>query len=68
MYTNPQAKVYFNGQYSDLFNIERGVAQGCKLSTLLFNLYINDLLNKLSSIKSDYIQLTQLHFAMLMTL
>ena len=53
MYTNPQAKVFFNGQFSELFNIERGVAQGCKLSTLLFNLYINDLLKNLSAIKND---------------
>ena len=48
MCTNPQAEIYFNGQNSKLFDIERGVAQGCKLSI------INDLLSELSLIKSEY--------------
>ncbi len=48
MYDRPQAQIFLNGKYSEPFTIERGVAQGCKLSTLLFNIYINPLLKKLT--------------------
>ena len=48
IYKDCKAKVYFNGKYSTEFNIECGVAQGCKLSTVLFNIYINDLLERIS--------------------
>ncbi len=47
MYDGCQSKVYLHGKYSNPFSVCRGVAQGCKLSTLLFNIYINDLLLKL---------------------
>ena len=29
MYTDSQARVYFNGQYREFLKIERVVAQGC---------------------------------------
>lgn len=47
MYESPQAKIFLRGMYSDQFTIERGVAQGCELSTLHFNVYINPLLKEL---------------------
>ena len=48
IYTNPQSKIYINGTLSEQYPIKRGVAQGCKLSTILFNIYINSLLVELS--------------------
>ena len=30
-------------QYSKSFNIKKGVRQGCPLSLILFNLFINDI-------------------------
>ncbi len=48
IYDNAQSKVCFQGKSSKIFNMERGVAQGCKRSTLLFNLYINYMLTLLS--------------------
>ena len=41
IYTNPQSKIYINGTLSEQYPIKRGVAKGCKLSTILFNIYIN---------------------------
>ncbi len=53
LYSNAKSCVYLKGKYSDTFNVERGVAQGCKLSTLLFNVYINDLLAALTPISEN---------------
>ena len=41
IYNKPKSKIDMNGKYGETFNIERGVAQGCTLSTLLFNIYIH---------------------------
>ena len=35
-------------QYSESFNIMKGVRQGCPLSPILFNLFINDIFNDVS--------------------
>jgi ribonuclease HI len=48
LYTNAQSRVYLHGKYSKPFQLNRGVAQGCRLSTLLFNIYIDNLLHKLT--------------------
>ncbi len=50
IYDNARYKVCIQGKYSEVFDMQRGVAQGCKLSTLLFNLYINDMLKLLSPV------------------
>ena len=36
--------------YTDWFNINSGLRQGCALSLLLFNLFINDLANRIGSL------------------
>ena len=37
-----------NGSLSEPYTIKRGVAQGCKLSTILFNVYINKRIQQLA--------------------
>ena len=34
------------GEKSDPFNVEQGVAQGCSLSSIIFSVFINDLLKE----------------------
>ncbi len=34
------------GEQSAAFNVEKGVAQGCSLSPILFSVFINGLLNE----------------------
>jgi len=43
LYLSSKACVKLDSQYSDTFNIEKGVRQGCPLSPILFNLFINDI-------------------------
>ena len=38
--------VLLEGEKSDSFNVEQGVAQGCSLSPILFSVFINDLLKE----------------------
>ncbi len=45
LYLSSKAHVRFLDMLSDEFNIHRGVRQGCPLSAILFNLFINDVLN-----------------------
>jgi len=43
LYLTSKANVKVDGQFSDSFNIMKGVRQGCPLSPILFNLFINDI-------------------------
>ena len=51
MYSDTHSAVLFNGQISRRFQIKRGVRQGSSLSSKLYLLYINDLLEQLSERK-----------------
>ena len=44
MYMSSRSAVLFEGEKSNLFNVEQGVAQGCSLSLILFSILINYLL------------------------
>jgi len=45
LYLSYKACVRVDGQLLELFNIKKGVRQGCPLSLILFNLFINDIFN-----------------------
>ena len=51
MYNNIEAKVKWNGVYSDRFNIKNGVKQGGVMSPLLFTLYVDVLIKRLINTK-----------------
>ena len=44
MYTDTKAQLSINGILGEPFDVTRGVAQGCTLSPLFFDIYIDDLL------------------------
>ena len=46
MYMSSRSAVLLEGQKSDSFNVDQGVAQGCSLSPILFSVFINDLLKE----------------------
>ena len=46
MYMSSRSAVLLEGEKSDLFNVEQGVAQGCSLFLILFSVFINDLLKE----------------------
>ena len=50
MYSNQNVRVNFNGTKGDFWKLGNGVRQGGVISPLLFNLYINEVLVKLSSL------------------
>jgi len=45
LYLSSKVCVRVDGQLSESFNIKKGVRQGCPLSPILFNLFINDIFN-----------------------
>ncbi len=65
MYKCLRGHVKHNGYLSDFFDITIGLRQGCNLSPLLFNLYINDLPNILKAAKCDPVPLNNKHINML---
>ena len=46
MYESSKSVVLSEGEKSDTFTIEQGVAQGCSLSPILFSVFVNDLLKE----------------------
>ena len=51
LYQSVQSKVLLNNSHTDWFNIGVGVRQGCVLSPLLFNLFINHLAEEIIKLK-----------------
>jgi hypothetical protein len=49
MYTHPVACVKVNDNITEWFDINSGVRQGDSLSTILFGLFINDLITEVKA-------------------
>jgi hypothetical protein len=43
IYSNVTACVRVNNLHTNWFNVNNGIRQGCGLSPILFNFYVNDL-------------------------
>lgn len=67
MYINVESSVLLGNNKTEWFKIMVGLRQGCVLSPLLFNLFINDLQKELQSINKgvwmDSYKLSMLYFA-----
>ena len=50
LYENVKCTVRINGRQNDWFSVATGLKQGCILSPLLFNGYINDLVKELNEL------------------
>ena len=46
MYGESKSMVFLEGERSEGFSVDQGVAQGCSLSPILFSIFINDLLKE----------------------
>ena len=51
MYEESKSMVFLDGERSEAFNVEQGVAQGCSLSPILFSVFINDLLKEVEQVE-----------------
>ena len=51
MYMSSRSAVLLEGEISDPFNVDQGVAQGCSLSPILFSVFINDLLKEVEQVE-----------------
>ncbi len=67
MFENRKSQVRVNEKMSKKFPVGRGVAQGCPMSPLFFNIYVNDLIEKIRAeglgVKVGYAVLAALAFA-----
>lgn len=50
IYDNVRCSVRLNGIYTEWFEVKCGLKQGCSLSSILFNLYINDLIQRIADL------------------
>eukprot|EP00732_Lithocolla_globosa_P001849 Lithocolla_globosa_v1_NODE_1037_length_2922_cov_4.479791.p2 type:complete len:288 gc:universal NODE_1037_length_2922_cov_4.479791:1924-1061(-) len=50
LYLNAESAVRLNGILTDWFPIEKGVKQGCLLSPILFDIFLNDLITDLNAL------------------
>jgi retron-type reverse transcriptase len=57
IYRNTKIRIKFNGCISETIHIDKGVRQGCDLSPVLFNIYINKIIQEFKRVIKNYIQL-----------
>ena len=50
LYKNVSSCVRINGMITDWFSVNSGLRQGCSLSTVMLNIFINDLAVSLKSL------------------
>ena len=46
LYIGQKVRIRIDGEYSETGKVSRGVRQGCPLSPLLFNIYIEELVRE----------------------
>ena len=56
IYRNTNVRIKFNDGVSELIHINKGVRQGCGLSHVLFNIYINKIIQEFKTIIKKGIQ------------
>ena len=57
IYKQTNCAVKVNGKITNFFNYTKGVRQGCPLSCLLFNLYVNDIIHAVNQASDSHVQL-----------
>ena len=56
IYRNTKIRIKFNGGISEPIHINKGVRQGCGLSPVLFNIYINKIIQEFKTVIKKGIQ------------
>jgi len=56
IYRNTKIRIKFNDSISEPIHINKGVRQGCGLSLVLFNIYINKILQEFKTVIKKGIQ------------
>ena len=64
LYMGQQMRVRIDGEYSEPGKVGRGVRQGCPLSPLLFNIYIEELVREVWEAKIILLGFFKPHFQM----
>lgn len=50
LYSNIECSVRLNGNMTDWFNVDSGLKQGCILSSIMFNIYVNSLIDDINAL------------------
>jgi hypothetical protein len=50
LYSNIECSVRLNGNMTDWFNVDSGLKEGCILSSIMFNIYVNSLIDDINAL------------------
>jgi hypothetical protein len=60
LYNNGQSCIKLNGNLTDWLSVNTGLKQGCIIYPLLFNIYINDLIDAVNALNKGNNKITEL--------